>query len=288
MNQPRFGPAGNPDDFYESGYKRSEQIPAWLVKYGLNAYEYQCGRGVMIKEDTARKIGAEAKVNGIKVSVHAPYFISLATADENTLQNTRKHFLASMQAAQWLDAYAVIFHIGGAGKGDRRDAYELAKARFAEIIREIEAMGLSNVKLAPETHGKANQLGNLAEIIDFCTLADWIIPAIDFGHLNSVGQGYITDAEQYEEIFAKIRQELGAAVANNIHVHFSQIEYTKAGEKQHMRFGDGFGPPYEPFMEVVKQNGYCPTIICESKGTQARDALAMLNYYNTVPSGVFR
>ena len=38
-----FGPAGLPDDFPGKG---SVQAPAWLASLGLDAFEYQCGRGV--------------------------------------------------------------------------------------------------------------------------------------------------------------------------------------------------------------------------------------------------
>ena len=41
----RFGPAGNAQSFSELGYKKNTQIPEYLGRWGLNAYEYQCGRG---------------------------------------------------------------------------------------------------------------------------------------------------------------------------------------------------------------------------------------------------
>ena len=49
----KFGPAGNPESFYAAGYKNSEQMPKYLSEIGLDAYEYQCSRGVkflMIKQ----------------------------------------------------------------------------------------------------------------------------------------------------------------------------------------------------------------------------------------------
>jgi len=276
-----FGTAGNPDEFYESGNKRSEQMPAWLSDYGLNAYEYQCGRGVNVGEATARKIGVQAQMYGIKMSVHAPYFISLATPDASTFENTKRHIFNSLRAAQWLGAYAVVFHIGGAGKLERRKAFELAQERFANIVHEAEALGLNDVLLAPETHGKVNQLGTVKEIIEFCKIANWVIPAVDFGHINSVGQGYIVSELQYQEIFTELAQSLGVETAANVHVHFSQIEFTKAGEKKHHTFADGFGPPFEPLMQVIAKNKLTPTIICESNGTQAKDALAMKRYYDS-------
>jgi deoxyribonuclease-4 len=70
-----FGPAGNSDSFYEQGYKHSWQMPKWLNDMGLNAYEYQCNKGVNLKDDTAREIGERCKESNIRLSIHAPYYI---------------------------------------------------------------------------------------------------------------------------------------------------------------------------------------------------------------------
>ena len=56
-NKPLFGPGGNCEDFYANGYKSSLKIPEWLLKNGLTAYEYQCGKGVKISEDSAKILG---------------------------------------------------------------------------------------------------------------------------------------------------------------------------------------------------------------------------------------
>ena len=50
----RFGTAGNPEGFYAAGKKQSKQMPGWLRERGLDAYEYQCGKGVTVGEATAR------------------------------------------------------------------------------------------------------------------------------------------------------------------------------------------------------------------------------------------
>ena len=41
----RFGPAGTADSFKAMGYKDTLQLPEYLEKFQLNAFEYQCGRG---------------------------------------------------------------------------------------------------------------------------------------------------------------------------------------------------------------------------------------------------
>ena len=50
-----FGPAGNAASF---PHKSSLDAPAWLAGLGLDCYEYQCGKGVNVGEQTARALGA--------------------------------------------------------------------------------------------------------------------------------------------------------------------------------------------------------------------------------------
>ena len=80
-----FGPAGNAESF---PYKSSVDAPRWLAELGLDCYEYQCGKGVNVREETARNIGAAAVAAGIRLSLHAPYFINLANPDPESLQKT--------------------------------------------------------------------------------------------------------------------------------------------------------------------------------------------------------
>lgn len=39
------------------GKKQSKQMPGWLRERGLDAYEYQCGKGVTVGEATAGPLG---------------------------------------------------------------------------------------------------------------------------------------------------------------------------------------------------------------------------------------
>ena len=72
-------------------------------------------------------------------------------------------------------------------------------------------------------------------------------------------------------------------IAENLHCHFSKIEYTSSGEKKHLTFEDKvFGPDYEPFVEAIVKGGLTPTVICESAGTQSMDALSMKTLYESM------
>lgn len=276
----QFGPAGNPAAFYETGHKASAEMPEWLAGQELGAYEYQCSRGVTIRQTTAELVGQRAAHYGIKLSIHAPYYISLATEDETTAANTERHFLRSLEVAQWMGADRIVFHIGGPGKGaDRRQAMERAKRLFAKVLEQAESQGLTETQLLAETMGKQNQLGSLDEVLELCKLDRRVRPAVDFGHLHAVTGGLYTTSAEFAAVFDKIGDVLGAEAATNLHIHFSPIEFTKAGEKRHWCFGDPFGPPHEPLLDVIVHQGYTPRIICESAGTQAKDAKTMQDYY---------
>ena len=79
-DKPTFGPGGNGGWFYRDGGKSTVQAPAWLEKIGLDAYEYEAGRGVVAGEESLRAVGEAAAAHGIRMSLHAPYFISLSGA----------------------------------------------------------------------------------------------------------------------------------------------------------------------------------------------------------------
>ena len=281
----RFGTAGNPEKFYADGFKASLDMPLWLAKSGLNAYEYSAGRGVKMKEETAAAIGRAAGENDIAVSLHAPYYINLATYDQKQMLKNVDYFVASVTGAQNMGGDRVVFHAGGQGKQSREKAFEQVKRGLAQVLEKLELLGLNGVKILPETMGKQGQIGTLAEVIELCQLSPQLLPTVDFGHLHAVAGGTYTKEVEYLAAFDQIGELLGSDVLKTLHVHFSRIEFTKAGEKRHWTFADPYGPPFEPFIDAVVKYKLIPRVICESAGTQDVDALLMKEYYNNKFSG---
>ena len=76
----KFGPAGNCDSFSKA-HKSSLAAPKWIADFGLDCYEYQCGKGVHVGKDTAIEIGENARAAGIGLCRPAPYCICLSLAD---------------------------------------------------------------------------------------------------------------------------------------------------------------------------------------------------------------
>lgn len=272
----KFGTAGNPESFYAKGYKRSSQMPIFLSECGLDAYEYQCGRGVMLKADTANEIKTEAEKHNITVSLHSPYFISLSTTEESKIANNIRYITESATAVKLLGGNRVVVHSGSCGKVSREQALAASKANLVKAQAALDEMGLSDVILCPETMGKINQIGTLEEVIELCLLDERFIPCIDFGHLNARTLGGIKTAEDYENILNEVENKLGFDRASRFHSHFSKIEYSAGGEVKHLTFDDKvYGPDFEPLAEVILKKNYSPTIISESAGTQSEDAMIM-------------
>jgi len=281
-NNALFGPAGNCEAFYAAGNKHTVQIFPWLQQQGLTAYEYQCGRGVRLSVASAEAMRAEAERCGITMSLHAPYFISLASAEEEKRENSIRYILDSARAVTWLGGDRIVVHPGGLGGRSREEATALATDTLLRAQQALDDAGFSHVHICPEVMGKVNQLGTLEEVLTFCRAEERFLPCVDFGHLNSRTFGATNSREAFSAVLDAIGRELGEERRRSFHIHFSKIEYTGGGEKKHLTFADMvFGPDPEPLMKLLAEQGLHPTVICESAGTQTEDSLAMSRIYGS-------
>lgn len=276
----RFGPAGNSESFAKMGYKHSLQVPEYIEKMGLDAFEYQCGRGVNIGTEKAQELGRLARERDIALSLHAPYYISMSSVEEEKRKKSVDYILQSAKAVNAMGGDRIVVHTGSCGKISREKALELAIDTMKLALCALDENGLGNVRICPETMGKVNQLGTLDEVLELCKLDERLIPCIDFGHLNARDRGVLCDMPAFEDIFSRIENALGISRLREFHSHFSKIEYSAGGEVRHLTFEDKiFGPNFEPVAELIYKKQCSPTVICESAGTQAEDAKKIKDYY---------
>ena len=279
----KFGPAGNSESFTKMGYKHSLQVPEYIEKMGLDAFEYQCGRGVRISEKAAMEFGAACRAKNITLSLHAPYYISMSSLEEEKRLNSIGYILDSAKAIKAMGGSRVIFHSGSCAKMPRETALAKAVDTMQRIMNALDENGLGDITVCPETMGKVNQLGSLSEVMALCKVDERIIPCIDFGHLNARDLGCIKTMDDYKNIIETMENEIGTDRTKVFHSHFSKIEYTTGGEKRHLTFEDTlYGPDFEPLMEIIARKNLSPTIICESDGTQGIDAAQMKAYYKSI------
>ncbi len=279
----KFGPGGNSDSFALEGFKKTADAPKWIAKKGLSAFEYQCGRGINISDATAKLIGDNARQNGIEMSLHTPYFINLSKIDEERATKNINYILNSARVIDMMSGNRLIVHLGGLSKLRREVAYENTKINLKNMLNALEESDYSHIKICIETMGKINVLGDLHEISELCAMDERLIPCIDFGHLNAREHGKYKEKEDFDEIFKTLENDIGYERTSLFHGHFSKIEYSNGGEVRHLTFEDTiYGPEFLPLAKSLKDRNYKATIICESAGTQAEDAVTMKEIYEEV------
>lgn len=279
--KPRFGAGGNSDGFYGAGYKSSLEACEYYYRMGLNAYEYEATHGVRVSDAFCATMAKNAKAFDIALSIHAPYYINLASADSAIREKSVQHLLKSLRAAEKMGAERVVFHPGSIGERTREEATEAAAELLEEVVRLAEQEGLLyQTYLCPETMGKPGQLGTLGEVLRLCDVHPMVRPTVDFAHIHALTGGGLQHKRDFERIFGKIERHLGEETVNSLHIHFSPIEFGKMGEKRHRILAEKeFGPDFGFVAEILAEHGWAPTIICESAGTQDEDAAAFSAMY---------
>ncbi len=279
----KFGPSGNSEEFYEQGYKHTEEAGKFLKENGLDCFEYSFGRGVKMTEKTASAIGNAFKEQGVEISAHAPYFVNFANPDDEMAEKSFGYVLDTARACKAMGGKRVVFHPATQGKLSRYEAVELTKKRMQILRDKIYENGLQDMIFSPETMGKIGQIGTVEEIVEFCEIDPVFVPCVDFGHVNAREHGSLNTVEDFESRLKYMVEKLGYDKMKEFHVHFSKIMYSKGGEVKHLTFEDTeYGPEFYPCAVALKNLGLTPYIICESAGTQSIDAKKMKNIYNSL------
>ena len=279
----KFGPSGNCESFYAEGNAHTEQAAAFVKKRGLDCFEYSFGRGVRMSQDKAISIGEAFAKENVEISAHAPYFINFANPDDEMAAKSYGYVLDSANACKLMGGKRVVFHPAAQGKATRLEAVEKTRERLHTLAEYIVLNNLDDMLFCPETMGKLAQIGTVEEITEFCRIAPFFVPCVDFGHINAREQGSLQSVEDYKSRLEYMIAELGFAKMEHFHVHFSKIMYGGKGEIKHLTFADEiYGPSFEPLAVALKELKLKPYIVSESDGTQAEDAAEMKRIYQSI------
>jgi deoxyribonuclease-4 len=209
----RVGPAGS------GGLGNLEGIRK-VARMKLDCMEVEFVYGVRMSVEHAREAGALARTKGITLSVHAPYYINLASAEKEKIEASKQRILDSCRKAHALGAGNVVFHAGFYQTKTAEQTYALIKKAIDEV-QETIAKNRWRVQLCPETTGKPSQFGSLAELLKLMQETGCGI-CVDFAHLYAREQGKVD--------YATILKEL----PKKFHAHFSGIAYGRKGERRHL------------------------------------------------------
>ena len=276
----KFGPSGNSIAFSEAGHSKSEESAVWVKNLGLSCFEYSFGRGVNLSDEKAISIGNAFRDSGVEISVHAPYYINFTNPEEENAVKSYNYILQSAQKVKLMGGRRIVFHPASQGKMSREKAVELTKQRLQTLKDIIYENNLEDLIYCPETMGKLGQIGTIEEVVEFCKIDKIYVPCVDFGHINAREFGSLKTEQDYLDRLTYMINELGYEKMKNFHIHFSKIEFSAKGEVRHLTFEDNhYGPDFYPLASALKKLDLSPYVICESAGTQDKDALNMQNIY---------
>ena len=129
--QVKIGPGGTSGLGYENG------IPE-IAERGLSALEVEFTYGVRMSNDKAREIREIARKNNISLTVHAPYYVNLASPERHKVRASAERIIQSCEKAEHLGADYVVFHPGFYQKKPPEEVFELVKGEIIEIQERIK------------------------------------------------------------------------------------------------------------------------------------------------------
>lgn len=218
-----LGPAGVP--ISSKGSSTVEGVKR-VAELGLDAMEIEFVRGVHMKNDLAKEAGEVAKDLGILLSIHAPYYINLCNPEKS--EASKKRILDSCERAHYMGAWIVVFHPGYYGGLPKGEAFKRVLKACEEMNDVIEKKGW-DVKLGLETTGKVSQFGTLEEEIEIHRKIKSCVPVVDWAHIYARNAGRI----DFKDVIGKME----SLHLPRYHTHFSNIEYTVKGERNHLTLG---------------------------------------------------
>lgn len=194
-----------------------------IKKAGLPAAEVEFTHSIYMNEKMAKEVGDKAKKLGIKLSIHAPYYINLASHKKSVINSSKRHILKCAELGHHMGAKYVVFHSGYYGKFKKEQAFKMVKDAVLEMQKIIKK-NKWNVMLAPETTGKVSQFGDIDELYKLHKQAKCAV-CVDFAHMRAKYRGKI-DYRYICSVMKKFRFK-------PLHAHFSGIVWGPKGEKSH-------------------------------------------------------
>jgi len=267
-----FGTAGVPQSTSPHSTLAAVQE---ISRLGLDCLEIEFVWGVKMGSDLCQKIKEKAKELRVALSVHAPYFVNLNSAEEGKRLSSQERLLSSARMAEKCGAKSVVFHCGYYGKSNPETTYETIRKGLKDILSILKSEK-NPVVLRPETMGKKSQFGSLEEILFLCRDLDGMLPCIDFSHIHA-REGKVNSYDEFFRVLKKIEKKLGNGAIKNMHIHISGVAYSGKGEIKHLILNES-DFRYEEWIQALKDYGVEGRVICESPN-QEQDALMLKKLY---------
>jgi len=272
MTELLFGTAGTPHSATTrstvSGIERIKEL-------GLGCLEVEFVRGVTMGEATARQVAEVAAEKGVRLSAHAPYFINFNAREPEKIRASQGRLLKTARIAALCGARSVVVHTAFYLGDPSEKAYTVVKKYLKEVTDQLKQEG-NPVSVRPEVMGKGSQFGTIEEILNLSTEIEGLAPCIDFAHWHA-RTGAFNSYPEFVSILEQIRERLGRAALEDMHIHFSGIRYGAKGEISHLNLTES-DLAYIELLRALRDCEVKGLVICESPNLEG-DAVMLKEAY---------
>ena len=272
-----FGTAGIP---YSVKPPSSVDGIKHVAELGLGCMELEFVRQARMSEATARLVAETAASTGVKLSAHAPYYITLNAREPEKVQASQNRLLQTARIASWCGATSVAFHAAFYFDDPPEKVYSTVKKYLGEVLEQLQKESIQ-VWIKPEVMGKHSEFGTIEEILDLSTELERVAPCVDFAHWHA-RTGQYNSYQEFASILQQIEERLGRAALDDMHIHFSGIHYGARGEIKHLRLEES-DLQYTELLRALRDYEVKGLVICESPPEyMENDALLLQSIYQTL------
>ncbi|QJR22586.1 Endonuclease IV [Brevinematales bacterium NS] len=247
-----------------------------IAELGLDGIELEYVQGIRVDYTHMKALGEKAKSLGLVLTAHAPYYINLFSPEKAKIDKSYHYILDTARALDAAGGYSIVFHAAFYLQQPPHKVYPVVKDHLKHIadIAHKEAL---KVDIRPELMGKPTQFGSLDEILDICAeIGPPIKPCIDFAHLHA-RTGKFNSYEEFAKVFEKVKETLGEEALQDMHIHYSGIQYSAKGEQKHLilRKSDA---RYREFCRALIDYNIGGVLVIESPNIEGDTLLFKLTY----------
>ncbi|MCX5970455.1 MAG: TIM barrel protein [Coprothermobacterota bacterium] len=263
----RFGTAGVPLQAKDASTLSGLEA---LSSLRLGCMEMEFVQRVTMGEKMAGLIQQKAAALDISLSVHAPYYLNFNAHDPRILEASHKRLSAAARIGYLAGASDIVFHPGFYQGDSPQTTFAKVQRELTKLIEDLQAAGIHS-RLRCETTGKHGQFGSLEETLQLVVETPGLSACFDFSHLHARNQYHA--AADIQRDLERIGTVLGASALQDLHIHLSGMQYTAAGERNHLNLADS-DFPYGAMLQALREVGASGRVVCESPNREG-DALLL-------------